>query len=326
MTQYNLSAAGVPTPYPGFNGQVQQALRPFPQYGFIATDCCLQNVGHSSYDALIATLERRFSTGLNLQASYTWSKSLTDADSILPGINGGVSQEQNPFDHRSSKSISIQDIPNTFVISYIYELPFGRNKRFLSGNRAMDLLVGGWQVGAVQRYQSGEPFSFGCAGGIPGWDNCISFSRVPGSRIKSNVQHLDPFTINDAGPDPSRNSIFNGLKRTDDTAYSALQPAPAFFDQNAGPNRGSGPFSFGNVPRVTGEDRNFRYFNEDISVIKNLHLTEKYNFSVKAEFLNAFNRHVFAVPSLNPYDKFFGVPQNTINTPRNIQLTGRFTF
>jgi hypothetical protein len=332
LTQFDLPAAGVPSPYPGFNGQVQQALRPFPQYGFIATDCCLQNVGHSSYDALIASLERRFSAGFNLQASYTWSKTITDADSILPGINGGVAQEQNPFDHRSAKAISTQDIPNTFVLSYIYELPFGRNKKFLSGSRLLDTLVGGWQVGAVQRYQSGVPISFGCATGIPGWDNCISFTRIPGSSLLSRVKHINPFVINNDGPSPTSNSVFNGLRRVDNAAYSALQPSPAFIDQNAGPNRGSGPFSFGNVPRVTGEARPFRYLNEDISVIKNFHLTERYNFSVKGEFLNAFNRHIFAAPGdatqpfYNPYDPLFGVPQFTVNSPRNIQLTGRFTF
>jgi hypothetical protein len=269
---------------------------------------------------------------LNLQASYTWSKSITDADSILPGINGGVAQEQNPFDHRSSKSISTQDIPNTFVLSYIYELPFGRNKRFLSGNRALDLVVGGWQVGAVQRYQSGVPISFNCATGIPGWDNCISFTRIPGSSLLSKVKHINPFTINSDGPDPSSNSVFNGLKRVDNAAYSALQPNPAFIDQNAGSNRGSGPFSFGNVPRVTGEARPFRYYNEDISVIKFFRFTERYNFSIKGEFLNAFNRHIFAAPGdgnssfYKPYDPLFGVPQFTVNSPRNIQLTGRFTF
>ena len=115
LTTHSLATNGVASPYTGFNGQVQQALRPFPQYGFIATDCCLQNVGHSSYEALIVSLERRFHDGLNLQASYTWSKDITNADSALPGTNAGVAQEQDPFDSKSQKSLSIQDIPHTFV-------------------------------------------------------------------------------------------------------------------------------------------------------------------------------------------------------------------
>jgi hypothetical protein len=334
LTQHNLAAAGVASPYPGFNGQVQQALRPFPQYGFIATDCCLQNVGHSSYDALVATIERRFSNGLNLQGSYTWSKNINDADSILPGINGGIQQEQNPFDHKSSKSISSQDIPNTFVISYIYELPFGRHHSFLSNNALVDRVVGGWQIGGVQRYQSGEPVSFGCADGIPGWDNCISFTRVAGSSLKSKLQHPNyhALDINPGrpGPDPTVDSIWNGLLRKDDAAYSALQQSPALYSQNQAPNRNGGPFSFGNVPRVTGEVRSFKFYNEDFSIIKNTHITERFNFQLKGELLDAFNRHNFAMPDTAPYNNDFGVPRSVIGGPtdghREIQFTGRLTF
>ena len=63
---------------------VEQALRPFPQYGYINKDSYLQNVGQASYDALTAKLERRFHNGLNVLASYTFSKTLTDADAIQP--------------------------------------------------------------------------------------------------------------------------------------------------------------------------------------------------------------------------------------------------
>lgn len=331
LYQYDLAAAGLTAPYPGFNGQVQQVLRPFPQYGYIATDCCLQNVGHSSYNAMIATLERRFSNGLNLQASYTWSKTLTDADSALPGINGGVNQEQDPFNHRNAKSLSIQDIPQTFVLSYIYELPFGRNRLFANHtNKLVDGIIGGWQVGAVHRYMSGQPISFGCADGIPGWDNCIMFSRVPGSDLSSHLHNANFHALdtdaNRAGPDPRVDSIFNGLLRTDNPAYSALQPNPAIYSQNAPTNRNGGPFSLGNIPRVTGEVRNFRYLNEDISVIKNTHITERLIFQLKAELLDALNRHTFATPDTQPYNNDFGVPRSVMAGPRQIQFTGRFTF
>jgi hypothetical protein len=331
LTQHNLAAAGVALPYAGFNGQVQQALRPFPQYGFIATDCCLQNVGHSSYNALIATMERRFRNGLNLQASYTWAKDITNADSSLPGINGGVNQEQNPFDSKSQKSLSIQDIPHTFVVSYIYELPFGKGRMFLNGGGILNYLVGGFSVGGVQRYMSGEPISFGCADGIPGFDNCISFSRVPGSHLSSGLKHPDVFALrklggNRPGPDPKVDSIFNGLARPDAPGYAALQGAPALFSQNAPYYRNGGAFRFGNVPRVTGEVRNFKYYNEDFSLIKNTPITERINFQLKAEFLNAFNRHIFSTPSTRPYDNDFGVPTGLITGPRIIQITGRVTF
>lgn len=343
-------------PYSSFNpvAQYQQALRPFPQYGFIATDCCLQNVGHSSYEALIASLERRFAQGLNLQASYTWSKNLTNADSALPGINAGVQQIQDPFNSKSQKSLSIQDIPNTFVASFIYELPFGRNKAFLNFNNPVARsLISGFEIAGVLRYQSGQPLSIAGATGIPGWDNFISFTRVPGSQLASNARRgkIDPFRNLKAngvvlGPDPNVDSEFNGLLRRDNAGYSALQNSPAFFDQNQSQNRVSravracnlpgcdnGAYQFGNVPRVTGELRNYRYNNEDFSFLKKTQLTEGVTLFLKLEMLNAFNRHIFGTTSVNnnnsfynPYDNFFGVPTSTINGPRQMQLTGRIQF
>jgi len=349
---YSESAPVVPgskLPYATFNtaAPYQRALRPFPQYGFIATDCCLQNVGHSSYEALVASVERRFSQGLNLQASYTWAKSITNADSII-NVTNGVAQEQDPFNSKSQKSISNQDIPHTFVVSYIYELPFGKNKMFLnSGSPFVSALISGFRIGGVQRYMSGQPTSFGCADGIPGWDNCINFTRVPGSHFESAARRsgkIDPFRNLRAkgivdGPDPNVDSEFNGLLRRDATKYSALQPAPAFYSQNEAANRvlrakqagtcatcDNGDFEFGNIPRVTGEIRNYRYFNEDFSIIKETSIGESSSLILKVELLNAFNRHVFGTPSLNPYDNFFGVPTFTIDTPRNMQLTARFRF
>lgn len=351
---YSVSAPVAPgskLPYAKFNSGApyQQSLRPFPQYGSIATDCCLQNVGHSSYEALIASVERRFSQGLNLQASYTWAKTITNADSIINFTNG-VAQEQDPFDSKSQKSISNQDIPHTFVVSYIYELPFGRNRRFLSsGNRFLIALISGFRIGGVQRYMSGEPTSFGCATSIPGWDNCIDFTRVPGSHFESAARRsgrLDPFRIlkNNGtvpGPDPNVDSEFNGVLSTDSPGYNALQSSPAFFDQNqasnrihhaihAGPDKcadcDNGGFAFGDIPRVTGEVRNYPYINEDFSVIKETSISESSSLVLKLELLNAINRHVFATPDLNPGDQSFGVLVSTIDAPRNVQITARFQF
>ena len=348
-------AQGTALPYATFNptANYYQALRPFPQYDFIATDCCLQNVGHSTYEALIASVERRFSQGLNLQASYTWSKDITNADSILPGINAGVNQEQDPSNPKTTKALSIQDIPNTFVVSYIYELPFGKNKQFLNfNNPILRSAVSGFKIGGVQRYQSGEPTSFGCATGIPGYQQCIAFSRLPGADLASPARrsgHLDPFrrykyqylnpTAPDRGSDPNVDSEFNGLTNTGNAAYTQFQNNPAFYDQNNTFNRtpravqagncptcDNGAFEFGNIPRVTSEVRNYKYYNEDFSFLKDTPFGDGKVFTFKVELLNAFNRHAFSTPDTQPYDYTFGVPTNTINGPRNMQLTARIQF
>ena len=136
------NTVGVTQPFNGFDAlwgggaQVQRAIRPFPQFTYIAGDCCLENLGHSSYDALLVSLQRNFTNGLQFLASYTWSKNQTAADSSLPftnsGTNAAIAQGEDPTNLRLNKSVSLQDIPNTFVISYLYELPFGRGKQFLN--------------------------------------------------------------------------------------------------------------------------------------------------------------------------------------------------
>ncbi|MDQ6663795.1 MAG: hypothetical protein M3Z23_05340 [Acidobacteriota bacterium] len=276
-------------------------MRPFPQYGRI-NSTVLENVGQSSYNSLQATLEQRFHSGFSLQASFTWEKTLTDADSLIPQTNAGVSQNQNPYNLNLDKALSIQDVPLTFTAAWIYELPFGQGKKWLSGNGIVSSALGGWQVGGVQRYQSGEPVSFGCATGIPGWDNCIRFNRGAGQPIYSAALLNGTF-------DPFVNRYYN--------------PA-AFIDPNA--SRNGGAYRFGDYPRVNGDARMKPYFNEDFSVIKNMHVFESASLQFKAEFLNAFNRHVFATPDVSPFSPTFGLVTGTIDSPRSIQFTLRFNF
>ena len=306
------NTAGVAAPFNGFfslwgpNVPVQRAIRPFPQYDAIDTGCCLQNVGMSSYNALLVSLSRRYRNGLSLQVSYTWEKDLTDADSAIPGAGIYTPQVQNPTNLRTEKAISLEDIPHTFVFAPLYQLPFGRDRKFLN-HGPVSILAGGWEVGSVQRYQSGEPVPFCCATPIPGWENNIYYRRNPTQPLSSaayRAGQLNPFVA-------GRNSYFN--------------PA-AFIDPNSTPVRGNGPWSFGDIPRVTGEVRTQRFYNEDFSIWKTTPLRENLAFVFKAELLNAFNRHQFALPDNNPADGAFGIPTSTVSPPRNIQFTARIEF
>jgi hypothetical protein len=332
------NAVGVAQPFSGFDAlwgtgaQVQRALRPFPQFTYIAADCCLENLGHSSYDALLVSLQRNFTNGLQFLASYTWSKTLTDADSALPftnnGSNAAIAQGEDPTNLKLNKSVSLQDIPHTFVLSYLYELPFGKGKRFLDHGGLLNELIGGWQVGGIQRYQSGSPVSFGCASGIPGWDNCVRYAYTGKSVMSSAARshRVNPL-INQNASDPNSNSYFNGLTVESGSAqYPADDTTAAFFDQNQPAYRGAGAYRFGNVPRVNSDARLDHYLNEDFSVLKTFPIREGIGFTLKAEALNAFNRHTFDSVDTTQSDLLFGIPTNTVNTPRNLQLTGRITF
>jgi hypothetical protein len=281
----------------------------------------LQNIGQSTFNSLQATLERRFSAGLSLQASFTWSKILTDADSILPGINGGISQIQNPGDLNSEKALSSQDVPYAFTAAFLYELPFGRGKPLLNHGIG-NALLGGWQVGSVLRYQTGVPISFGCANGIPDWQNCIRFNRASAPPLSADVTNgsFDPFTqryfnpvcsyLGEAGcafADPNTEAIAAGNTTT--------------LQQTRG-----GAYYLGNYPRNNGDARAPDFFNEDFSIIRNFHLFESASLQLKAELLNAFNRHIFSIPDANPYDANFGLVNNTIDLPRIVQFTLRLNF
>jgi hypothetical protein len=330
---------GVATPFSGYfnlwgNGvTIQQALRPFPQYDFIDSGCCLQATGHSSYEAMLVSLKGEFKD-LTLQASYTWSKNENDTDSALPNTNPGQPQVQNPADLHQEKAISIQDIPNTFVVSYLYHLPFGKDERYMNHGPA-SYVVGGWQIGGIQRYQNGQPLAFCCAQGIPGWQQAIYYTAVPGVSVKSAVyksgwKHINPFNTA-GGSNPQTNSFFNGADTNGAAAYQSGSAPIAFHDQVAETNRLNSqpgnnlPYTLGNVPRVTNI-RMPAWMNEDFSLLKDTPIKENLTFELKFEFLNAFNRHLFGAPDTNPADFTYGIPTYTANGPRNIQVTGTIRF
>jgi len=356
-SQYNIPLGGTShgynAPYSTFTGPIGQSLRPFPQYDYIADDCCLENLGHSSYHAMIVSLERRFRNGLNLQASYTWAKTLTDADSLIPfsyTANNQREQAQYSTYLKGDKAVSVQDLKHQFSLSYLYQLPFGHGRKWLNQNRAMDLLVGGWEIGAIQRYSSGQPIDFGCATGIPYYQNCITFTAGPASSGGASFASA-AYQANKNGP-----SVFNGQSwfkpayRVPGTNGANDPGVPmssaAFVDQNRegvgwpraySPTCGTAaapcsfaPFAFGNISRVTEAITGPLYLAEDLSILKDFHVTERVVFQLKGEAFDLFNRHRMALPDLSPTDSSqstgFGIPTAVDYGPRNMQITGRFTF
>jgi hypothetical protein len=345
------SNSGVNAPYSTFEGSLGQALRPFPQYDYIQGDCCLENLGHSSYDAMVVSLARRFRNGFNLQASYTWSKDLTDADSTIPFsyVSGNeLEQAQGSSNLKLDKAVSAQNIGQTFSLSYLYQFPFGRGRKFLNNSRALDLIVGGWQVGAIQRYESGQPIGFGCASGIPYYQNCISYTNGPAA---TGGYASAAYRQNKNKP-----SFFNGESwfkpayRVPGTNGASDPGVPmeeaAFVDQNRegfewprGDSPGCGtptspcsfaPFSLGNIPRETVAITGPLYKAEDVSLLKDFHVTERVVFQLKGEAFDVFNRHRMALPDLSPGDSSealgFGIPGAVDYGPRNMQVTGRISF
>ena len=335
--QATLASLGVTVPswfeplYAGTgNDTVGQLLRPFPNYLSIGTSCCLENLGQSTFNALEVKLERRFHNGLNLLASYTYAKTLTDADSSYPvftGFNSSVFGAQNPYNLRAEKAVSYQDVPHTVVISYLYELPVGPGKAHLSSGVASKVL-GGWQVGGVQRYQSGTPVVFNefattPPGSLTGGN--YRFSRVPGQPLLApNHASFVPLAGNSGCTEDPNTGLFSS--NSNNNYFNCA----AFMDPNAPGLVATRGYTFGNLPTVDGSIRSPNYYSEDFSILKRTVIHESNSLIFKVDIPNAFNRHIFAGLDGNPTSSTFGVAggsgRNSNSFRRAIQLTLRYQF
>jgi len=290
---------GVPYPYAGFSGSVGQALRPYPQYGSI--NDMFQPTAFVDYDSLQVRAEKQFSKGLSFLGAYTLAKGLgvSAADTFGDAWGGGGSSAVNTFNRSVEKSIAGNDQTHTLILSWTYELPVGRGKRFLANaGPVVNQVLGGWQINSIETYHSGTPISVGGGpdlhifggGNRPNW-------------ISSNVRT----TIGMGNFDP----------RNPDDRYLNIN---AFAEP--------GPYTIGNAPPTLPNVRTPAWYNEDFSLFKKVHLASESRYvEFRAEFFNLFNRTVFGGPSANINNSAsFGVIGSQANTPRIIQFALKLVF
>lgn len=276
----NSIAAGVKLPYPTFTGNINQALRPFPQYGdFNDEDNSFSpdRTGNSTYHAMQLELNKRFSQGLSFLVAYTVSKNITDADSAGPGVSGFIGTNsfigQNSYDRRAEKAVSQLDIPQALVASFFYELPAGHGKRYLNQSGALDRVVGGWYVSGIATYKSGTPTEvYSSCGGTAG---AVLFAGCELTGL-------------------ARVNVVPGVSQTNKSNFNPDTTPfwnPAAFTVPA-------PFTFGNEGRSLPNARTFGTRNEDFTVGKKTRIVgEKALFDFRASFFDIFNRHIYSAPS-----------------------------
>jgi hypothetical protein len=143
------------------NGNIDrsQLFRPFPAFGDITSSV---NDGKSWYHAGQFSLNKRMTSGFTFGLAYTWSKWLEAVEYLNAG------------DPEPTKAIAAQDTPHRFAASWIYELPFGKGKPFLSEGSLLDRIVGGWQFQGVYQFQVGFPVRFGADAFFLGGDPVLS--------------------------------------------------------------------------------------------------------------------------------------------------------
>src|SRR6185312_12259294 len=294
------NTAGVSAPYSGFSGTVAQALTPYPQYTSVNTANYGENLGQDTYEAFTAKLAHRYHSGLGLLASYTWSKNLGDVGSATESEYGAYDAYiQNPFNLKAEKSYSGQDIPQMFVVSYLYDLPFGPGRRFLNSHNPLNDFARGWQIGGIQRYQSGNPIALSGATGIPSYEGTIRWNLIQGQHL------LAQRTKGNGGFNPFADRWYNSASLSD--------------PNNSARIAAGGAYQFGDMPRSEGYNRAFPYLDEDFGITKSTPIKDRLNMQFRAELFNAFNRHIFGSPyDNNPYDtSTFGVVSSLQDSPRN---------
>jgi hypothetical protein len=290
-------------PYPNFENNnydtsVAAAIQPFPQFQGLVNN--YPTMGNSTYHSLQLMARKTTSHGLSFIAAYTWSKTLTDTDSAL--FASGSQVVQDFYNRKAEKAIASFDFPQVLKLTWIYELPFGRGRRWLTSGGALDRLVSGWQFTAIQNYLSGDPLVI-TSQFSPGF---FSFAG-----LRADVIPGVPQTV------PS-----HGLDVTNGTQY--LNPA-AFVTPPLSPVN-SFALRFGNSPGFLPHTRGPGHSSEDFGIVKNTRITERVAAQFRADMFNVFNRTGRGDPDICVDCGSFGIIFDPGHDPRVIQLALRLNF
>lgn len=268
-----------------------QTLRPFPQ--FTSVNLFLSSA-HADYNAFLLKAEKRAGHGLNLIASFTWSRTRDSSFATANSIQSpGSSAPQNAYDLEAEYSRSVTDAPHRFVAGVLYDLPFGQG-RFATGHRWLDETIGRWQFNVLPTFQSGFPVS-------------IRQSSNPNSSIAGNgVQRPN---LNKGVSLGTKGSVYERLNGWINPAAFSASPA----------------FTFGNAPRTLSL-RGPGYANWDMSLFKTIPVRDRVNVQFRAQAFNAFNTPYFAGPNTAFGSSNFGKITTQANFPRYLQLGLRVAF
>jgi hypothetical protein len=230
------------------------------------------------------------SGGLSYSASYTWSKTISIGCDGWYGFEGCSVEDPVHWWLHGNRSVAVSDVPQLFAGSWLYELPIGTGKRFATGNRYADYVIGNWQFNGILSLQAGEHY------------NVYISSDIANIGILGSDQGERPNLVgNPAVSNRKPTAWFN----------TAAYQAPA-------------PFTFGNLGRNTGRTDWGR--NLDLSLFRQFPFMETRRLEFRADAFNSTNTPVFAAPSTDMNDPAFGQVTMTRNTERLLQLALKIIF
>lgn len=285
--------------------QRRRLLTPFPQFGNVSVT---EYNGSSTFQSFQFQATKRFSKGFSMNASYTYS------DENIKN------QYLNPQDTELTEYISPNERPHRFTFSGIYELPFGKGRKWGSDwHGVVDGIFGGWQVQGIYEWQSGEPLIF----------QNVYYSGDP-TQLKSQLGDKDDqgrrYGVDIPGWDIT-GFYLNGVQSAANTPGVAN-------------NYTSGSaISLRNFPLTVDGLRNQRFLKFDVGVSKNFRIKEGMKIQFRVDAINFLNTPYFSAPTTNPatLPTTTGGVTNSLGSfgftnapvrqpPRDIQIGARFTF
>src|SRR6266571_5244465 len=263
--------------------------RPFPKFGSIQV---MTAPSRSHYNALYVKLQRRFSQGLSFLSSFSYGKSIDNGSGIRTSDGDSLTPSNN-YDLELETGLSAFDFRRRWTTSWLWDLPFGRNRQMLSRGGVAEWVLGGWQLGGILTLQDGFPFTVTCGPGTiqNGGGVCYPDSTGIDWQLPADER--------------TRTHYFN----TD-----------AFVDRNPA----GGPFRYGTVHRnsLIGPG----IVSLDASANKRFTLgTSKY-LEARIEAFNLPNRPIWNQPGSQLRTPNYGVITSTRLDSRQIQVGLKFVF
>ena len=342
----HLSLYGAPNTAPGLfaPGTNTNSYNPFPDLGGVGQ---VHFAGVSTYNALQAKLEKRYSSGLSFLATYTWAHALDDA-SDAGGLFSAIGNRNVALiPYIDELTNSVFDIRNRVTLNANYELPFGHGKAFLHESNLLDEIVGGWSSSLTWAAQSGTPFTV--SPNIPGPAN--------GSARAYPVR--DPFK-GGGTPDPSNPSLtscpaqvrtklnyYNPCAFRNPVSASLIAPIGKNVGDLPDPTQPAGtnnvPFAYPSIVTnqadaiaLTGSVQNNiygpGYYQINMSIFKNFRTWREQSLQFRADGFNVLNHPTLANPSqtsLNANGGNITGPktfQNNTPDARFFQLSLKYAF
>jgi len=278
------------------DGSQSAGARPYPAFGDIQW---MENRVSSTYNSLQARLEKRFSHGLSGMVSYTLGQALTGGVDHISTSGGGAGfdtgvfrEPQDAYNLRAERGPSEFDVRHRLVVNYIWEMPFGRDRRYgKDWSPALDFVLGGWQLTGIHAVQSG-----------------LALTATLGGSTVLNLggeRRARPNLVGNPELPENQRTVARWFN-TD--AFAAFSPSPqAFGNAGIGIMRGPGMANF------------------DFTLAKNFRVGDRRSFQFRTEFFNAFNHANFGPPNIMRDSSGFGQILTAANA-RIIQFGLKFYF